>query len=124
MDIHPMTYNHNIAQVVSQAAIHLHNALGSIGTALFDRCGTMIFNNNALKYMNENTLAELIALSLANAQSFGNDYVTHDGIHVRVIALDSDHIFVVAGNSLESNTLNTFVTNLKRVLPKTPRAIL
>ena len=114
------TYSHTVVEVVSQAAIHLHNAHGSIGTALFDRCGTLIFNNNALKYVNENTLAEFVALSMVNQLALGNDHVTKEGIHVRVVALDSDHVFVVVGTSLESKAINAFVASLKQVMPRTP----
>src|SRR5689334_11222108 len=113
------TYSHNVVQVVSQAAIHLHNALGSIGTALFDRCGTLIFNNNALKYVNENTLVEFVALNMVNPMALGTDHVTKDGVHVRVVALDGDHVFVVVGKSLESKAINTFVNSLKQVMPGT-----
>lgn len=114
------TYSHNVVEVVSQAAIHLHNSLGSIGTALFDRSGTLIFNNNALKYVNENTLAELIALSLVNPLVLGSDHVTPQGIHVRVVALDSNHVFIIVGSNLESKAINAFIASLKQVMPKTP----
>jgi hypothetical protein len=114
------TYSNNVAEVVSQAAIHLHNSHGSIGTALFDRSGTLIFNNSALRYVNENTLAELIALSMTNPLALGTDHVTKEGVNVRVVALDSNHVFVITGNCLESKAVNAFVATLRQVLPRTP----
>jgi hypothetical protein len=111
-------YKQNVAQVVSQVAVHLHNALGPIGTALFDRHGTLVFNNNALHYVNEHTLAILVADCLINPAPGGLSTITTEGVTIRTIALDAQHVFVVVGTKLEDNVINGFVSSLRRVLPK------
>ena len=114
-----LTYRQNVEQVVSQAAIHLHNSLGPIGTALFDRHGALVFNNNALRYVNEKTLISLVA-DCAIAASGSADLCTAEGIMARAIALDTQHIFVVVGQRLEQRTVDGFVSSLRAMLPSPP----
>lgn len=116
------SYRQNVEQVVSQAAIHLHNSLGPIGTALFDRHGALVFNNNALRYVNEKTLVSLVA-DCAIAAHGSAELCTGNGITARAIALDSQHIFVVVGPKLEERALDAvdgFVTSLRAMLPPPP----
>src|SRR5436853_4118750 len=95
-----VTYRHTVEQVVSQAAIHLHNSLGPIGTALFDRHGVLVFNNNALRYVNEKALIGLVADCVIAAPGSA-ELCTAEGITARAIALDTQYVFVVVGLKLE-----------------------
>src|SRR5436309_11843001 len=89
-----LSYRQNVEQVVSQAAIHLHNSLGPIGTALFDRHGVLIFNNNALRYVNEKALIGLVADCVIAAPGSA-ELCSAEGITPRAIALDTQYIFVI-----------------------------
>src|SRR5579859_1898223 len=106
------SYRHNMELVVSQAAIHLHNSLGPISTALFDRHGALVFNNNVLRYVNDSMLAGLFAACQADRLAGGPGSAqcsTDDGMTVCSMALDTQHLFVVVGRGLEAKAVEGFV---------------
>jgi hypothetical protein len=111
-------YRQSVAQVVSQAAIHLHNSMGQIGTALLDRYGMVILNNNALHYADESTLARLANECLSNP--LGAQSHKESGFAARAIALDKQYVFIIVGNDLESSMVDGFVASLRQMLPKAP----
>ena len=115
------SYRNTIAQMVSQAAIHLHNTLGPIRTALYDQHGTLILNNDALRYTDDHVLTRLV-FDCANGPARG-PMLSHAEEDVRLYAvqLDSQHIFVVVGNCLDEATVDGFLSNLRRMLPPAPR---
>lgn len=112
------SYQRDIAQIASQAAIHLHNQVGSIGTALFDRHGTLIFNNNVLHYANESTFTLLVAECLNDPVAVQQKSMGK--ITVYAAALDRQHVFIVAGERCESGAIGHFLASLRQVLPKDP----
>jgi hypothetical protein len=112
------SYRRNVAQIVSQAAIHLHNQVGSIGTALFDRHGTLVFNNDVLHYANESTFTHLVAECLNDPVTIHQQ--TMGKITVYAAALDRHHVFIVAGERFEIGTIDHFLASLRQVLPKDP----
>lgn len=113
-------HRNNLTQVVSQAAIHLHNELSTIGTALFDCNGSVLFSNNAQHYVNENTLAGLVADCLSAGRSEELRRVMSSGVTVRLIPLSDRYVFVVCGYDIKNEVLDRFVISLQNVLPKTP----
>src|SRR5258708_22816628 len=113
-------YRQNVAQVVSQAAMHLHNSMGPIGTALLDRHGVLIFNNNALHYVSDTTLSRLASDCITNATSGVVERSAENGMTAWAVALDTQHVFVVVGTALESSTVDRFVATLRAMLPKAP----
>jgi hypothetical protein len=111
-------YRQNFEQVVSQAAIHLHNELGSIGTALYNGRGGLLFNNNALHYLDEAALASLVVDCLAECIPGKLTHRTVNGVMVRTLTLDFEHVFIVVGNRLEDTAVSRFFSGLQRMLPK------
>src|SRR5690349_17315188 len=109
------SYQQNVANVVSQAAIHLHNQIGSIGTALFDRQGTLLVNNNALRYASESTLTSLVLDCLKDPALIHQRKIGSVSIYAAV--LDKQHVFIIAGKQCESGTIDHFLANLRKVLP-------
>jgi hypothetical protein len=120
MRLSSLTYKQNVAQVVSQAAIHLHNSLGSIGTALIDSFGNLVFDNDALGCLNDEVISMLVMRCLNNPNSTGIDHTVDNDLLVWAIPLDAQHIFLIVGSQLEPQTINRFVSNLRRVMPKAP----
>ena len=113
-------YRQNFAQVVSQAAIHLHNEMGSIGTALYDSEAGLVFNNNVLRYVDESTLARLVSDCFAECVPGRLTRRNLDGVMVRALSLDDQHVFIVVGNRLEDSAINRFFASLQGVLPQPP----
>jgi hypothetical protein len=116
------TYRENLAEVVSQAAVHLHNAMGPVGTALFDQHGGLVINNNAFHYAQESILSDLAANCLCNPGVERIERHVLDGVTAFTTALDRQHVFVVVGDCLEDNTISRFLISLRQVLPKAPPA--
>src|SRR5579859_5489102 len=115
------SYRNTVAQMVSQAAIHLHNTLGPIGTALYDQHGTLILNNNALRYANDNVLTRLV-FECANGPIKGPMLCrATESVTLYAVQLDAQHVFVVVGSSLDEATVDGFLSNLRRLLPPAPK---
>jgi len=110
-------YRQNVVQVASQAAIHLHNQVGSIGTAVFDRHGTLLFNNNALHYVNEGIVVRLIAECLSDPTTIWQRTVENATIYA--VALDRHHVFIIAGSHFERSAVERFLRSLRQLLPQT-----
>ncbi|MCC7451917.1 MAG: hypothetical protein IT324_31205 [Anaerolineae bacterium] len=115
------SYREELTQVLSQAVIHLHNALGPLGTALVDRYGTLVFSNNALHYVSEKTLVQLAA-DFAAAPGTVQRH-TLGPVTAITAVLDQRHMFVVVGKQLEDGTVNRFLTSLRQVLPPAPASV-
>jgi hypothetical protein len=109
-------YRQNVVQVASQAAIHLHNQVGSIGTALFDRHGNLVFNNNALRYTTESAVVRLIGECLTDPAAIRQH--TLENVTIYAVALDKQHVFIVAGSHFERSTVDHFLSSLRQVLPQ------
>ena len=114
------SYRNSVAQVVSQAAIHLHNALGPIGTALYDQHGTLILNNNALRYAGDHTLAGFVFDCLISPITGPIVHQVSEKLTLYGMKLDSQHVFVVVGAELDKSTVDGFLSNLSRMLPPAP----
>jgi len=114
------SYRQTVAQVVSQAAIHLHNALGPIGTALYDQHGALILNNNALRYASDNDLTRLVFDCLTGSKTAPILCRTADDVTLYATQLDSHHVFVVVGEAPDQATVDSFLSNLPRMLPPMP----
>ncbi len=114
------SYRDELTQVLSQAVIHLHNALGPLGTALVERYGSLVFSNNALHYVSETTLAQLAVDSVGEAAPGVVQRHTLGNVTAMTTVLDDRYIFVVVGKQLEDGTVNRFLTNLRQVLPAAP----
>lgn len=113
-------YRDELTKVLSQAVIHLHHALGPLGTALVDRYGSLVFSNNALHYVSEKTLAQLAVDFVEGAAPGAVQRRAIGNVTVIATALDDRHIFVIVGKQLEDGTVNRFLTNLRQVLPAAP----
>jgi hypothetical protein len=114
------SYRENLAEVVSQAAVHLHNSMGPVGTALFDQNGSLVIDNNAFHYAKESILSGLAADCLCDPSVERVQRHVLDGVTAFTAALDHQHVFVVVGNGLEDTTVNHFLSSLRRLLPKAP----
>lgn len=113
---HVNAFRQNVVQVASQAAVHLHNQVGSIGTALFDRDGTLLFNNNALHYANEGVVVRLIAECLSDPTTIWQR--TLENATIYAVALDRQHVFIIAGSHFERSVVDRFLRSLRQVLPQ------
>jgi hypothetical protein len=109
-------YKQELAEVVSQAVVHLHNALGPVGTALLDEGGDIVFSNNASNYTNDDILTQLAA----RAHTEPGAVLRHNLEHATAFTalLDHEHIFVVLGHGLEDGAVSGFVASLRQVLPE------
>src|SRR5258705_4759651 len=109
-------YKQELAEVVSQAVIHLHNAVGAVGTALLDEGGAIVFSNNASNYTNEETLSQLAACTYTDPGAVLRHNLEHATAFTSL--LDSEHIFVVLVHGLEHGAVIGFVAILRQVLPE------
>ena len=112
------SYHQDVAQVVSQVAIHLHNMFGTVGTALFDNHGALVYNNNILSYTTEETLTQLAIDCLAAPVTGVTHQRTMSNFSLYAMALDSYYVFIVAGTRLDSRAINQFLANLRQIMPK------
>jgi hypothetical protein len=113
-------YKQSVQQVVSQAAIHLHNTLGQIGTALVDRHGTLLLDNNALHYLGTDGLNRLTQDCFSAPQQTIRGTYTPNADAAHAFALDSQHAFIVVGNKIDVMTVESFVATLRQLLPPAP----
>lgn len=110
-------YHHDLERIVSQAATHLHNALGKVGTALVRQDNTVVFCHNALDYADLPTLARFVASCLINQQDQNIQRNNVKDFKVFAMALDAEYAFLVIGECPDEKVVTDFLCNLRRVLP-------
>ncbi len=113
-------YRDHVAEVVSQVAVHLHNSLGTVGTALFDQHGSLVIDNNASHYARESTLSYLAANCLCKSSLDAIECHPLDDVTAFTAPLNSQYVFVVVGNHLEAGVIERFLLSLRRMLPEIP----
>ena len=112
----PKLDHHNLERIVSQAATHLHNAVGKVGTALVRQDSTVVFSHNALDYADLPTLARFVTSCLMDQND--QNIQRHDvkDLKVFAMALDAEYAFLVIGKCPEEKVVTDFLNNLRRVL--------
>jgi hypothetical protein len=114
------TYQRELEAIVSHAAVHLHVALGAVGTALMDRHGSFVFNHNALNYATRATLFRWINECIY-PYSAGSIQCHHlENVIAFTAALDPQHVFIIVGKQIDDHLIQRFLASLSQMLPKVP----
>lgn len=113
-------YQRELEEIVSHAAVHLHVALGAVGTALMDRHGGFVFNHNVLNYATRATLFRWVNQCI-HPYSPGSIQRHHfENVIAFTAALDPQHVFVIVGKQIDDHLIQRFLASLNQMLPKVP----
>jgi hypothetical protein len=113
-------YQRELEAIVSHAAVHLHVALGAVGTALMDRHGGFVFNHNALNYATRATLLRWVNDCIYPYSAGSIQCHRSENIIAFTAALDPQHVFVIVGKQIDDHLIQRFLTSLNQMLPKVP----
>ena len=111
------SYQQNIVEIVTQAAIHLQNGSERIGTGLYDENGQLVLDNGASHYADEIALIGAMVDCTVNpvpGAMFQCDSASATAI---AMSLDGRYMFVMVGHQFENASVEKFLADLQEMLP-------